>query len=169
MILKNKINITILLAIVIFLSSCGIYSLSGANVEGKTIKFNFIDNKASIIAPQLSPTLTEKLRSKILNQTSLSPVNSGKYDYELGGTITNYDVGLSAISNTQQASQNKLTINVEINFVNNLDSKKSFKKTISKFAPFSANANLQSVEKQLIDLICADIADAVFNDAFVNW
>jgi Lipopolysaccharide-assembly len=169
MTLKNKFYKITFILISVIATSCGIYSLSGANVEGKTIKFTFIDNKASIIAPQLSPTLTEKLRSKILNQTSLSPVNNNKCDYELGGTITGYDVGLSAISNTQQAAQNKLTINVEINFVNNLDSKKSFKKTISKFAPFSANANLQSVEKQLIDLICADIADAVFNDAFVNW
>jgi hypothetical protein len=169
MILKNNLFLMLFAAISFAFASCGIYSLSGANVEGKTIKFGFIENKAAIIMPQLSPTLSEKIKSKILNQTSLSILNNDKADYEMSGTITNYDISVSGVSNTQTANQNKLTINVEINFVNKLDSKKSFKKTISKFAPFSATANFQSIEKQLIDLICADIADAVFNDAFVNW
>jgi hypothetical protein len=166
MISKIKFS-ALLLCIALIFSSCGIYSLSGANVEGKTIQIKFIENSASIVQPSLSPTLTEKIRSKILNQTSLSQSN-GKTDYEISGEITGYDVQATAVTN-DAASKNRLTITVAINFVNNINTKASFNRNYNKFADYTANQTLQAVEKNLIETISNDIADAIFNDAFVNW
>jgi hypothetical protein len=167
--MKLRNNLLAIVAAILLLCNCGIYSFNGANVEGKTINIHTIDNKAQVIAPTLSPTLTEKVRTRILNQTTLSQVNSTNTDYDISGSITGYDVSVNAIQGTQTASESRLTITVEIAFVNNKDNKKSFTKSFTKFAPFSSNQTLQQVESTLINLICNDLADAVFNDAFVNW
>jgi Lipopolysaccharide-assembly len=150
-------------------AACGIYKLNGASVEGKTINIRAIENKASIVYTLLSPTLSEKIRTRILTQTNLSQSTNGNPDYEINGTIIGYDIGVAAVQNQQAASQSKLTITVEINFVNNIDNKKSFKKNFVKFGTFPANKTLQDVERALTTEICSDIADALFNDAFVNW
>jgi hypothetical protein len=160
---------TVTFAVLSVLCSCGIYKLNGANVEGKTINIHIIENRAPLVNAILSPTLTEKLRQRILNQTNLQQQNTGKTDYDLSGTITGYDIGVSAVQNAQASSQNKITVVVEINFVNNIDPKKSFKKNFTKFAVFDASRTLQQVERQLAEEICSDLSDAVFNDAFVNW
>jgi Lipopolysaccharide-assembly len=162
-----KISIVILLFCV-GISSCGIYSLSGAKIEGKTIDLRFIENRANLVTPALSQVLTDKLRNRIINQTSLVQSTKNKVDYILSGQITNYDISTGAVSN-DQAIKNRLNITIEIDFTNNLDNKASFKKTYNKFADYDATRSLQSVERELLDLICSDLADAVFSDAFVNW
>jgi Lipopolysaccharide-assembly len=164
MILRNNVWVLIIL----LLSGCGIYSFTGANVQGKTINVTVIQNNAPIVAPSLSVKLTEKVRNKILNQTSLSQVNSDKTDYNITGTILGYDVSIASL-NTQSVSTNRLTIKVEIIFANNVDTKKSFTRTYSKFGDFDGNKTLQQAESVLIDQICSDLADVIFNDAFVNW
>ena len=67
------------------------------------------------------------------------------------------------------ASQNRLTITVEVIFTNRKDEKASFKRSFSRFDDFSANQQLQSVENGLIETIGNQIADDIFNKAFVNW
>jgi hypothetical protein len=155
----------------LLLAGCGVYSFSGASVEGKTIRFSVLENKARNVVPTLAPTLTEKIRSRVLSQTGLTPVNNpaAEADYELSGTITTYEVTVAAVQNTQQASQNQLTIGVQIVFKNRLDPKADFTQTFSRFRTFDATLSLQSVEGRLIDEIGTDLADDIFNKAFVNW
>lgn len=161
--------ISFLLLCSITFIGCGIYSFTGATVEGKTINFNTFENKARNIVPTLSATLTEKVRNRILSQTSLNPISNDNVDYEINGTIVNYDVTVTGVQNTQSASVNRLTIGVQVNFKNNLNPKASFQQTFSRFADFPANQTIQNVENQLIDEIGKQLADDIFNKAFVNW
>ena len=73
-------------------SSCGIYKFNDASVPDsiKTVKVNFIENKATYINPQLSPRLTDKLRQKIVGQTKLTQTNNDNVDWEISGTVTQY-------------------------------------------------------------------------------
>ena len=73
------------------LNSCGIYRFTDASVPDsiKTVKVNFIENKASYINPQLSPRLTDKVRQKIVAQTRLVQTNN-EADWEISGAITQY-------------------------------------------------------------------------------
>jgi len=151
------------------LHSCGIYSLSGASIAGKTINIRTLENRALNVVPTLSPTLTDKLRNRILSQTGLAAVNTDEVDYDMRGVITGYNVSISGMQSTTQASNNILTISVEIDFKNKIDEKASFKQTFSRFADFSATQQLQSVEAALIEDIGNQIADDIFNKAFVNW
>jgi hypothetical protein len=165
----SKINLFVLFLIAISFSSCGLYSFTGASVEGKSINVYFIENNARLVAPTLSNTMTQKVRNKILNQTSLNQINSDKADYLLKGTITDYVVSIAGISGTQTVSQNRLTVFVEFQFINNIDTKKNFTRTYNKFADFDGAKTLQEVENGLIEQISKEIADVIFNDAFVTW
>jgi hypothetical protein len=167
MILKS--NSYLLVILLFLLNSCGIYSFTGAAIEGKTINIHFIENNARTVAPSLSSVFTEKLRQRILSQSSLAQVNSDNTDYDLSGEITAYDVSVAAISGTETSAKNRLTITVGITFVNKLSEKGGFTQNFTRFADFSSSQNIQTVETQLINTISDQLADDIFNRAFVNW
>lgn len=150
-------------------TSCGVYSLSGASIQGKTINVPGFENKAANVVPTLATDLGNKIRDKILSQSGLTAVNNSDVDYFLKGTIINYNVSISGVSSNTSASQNRLTITVEIEFINNLNEKENFKTNFSRYADFPASQNLQSVENRLIETIGEELADDIFNRAFVNW
>lgn len=133
----------------------------------KTVKVNYIENRARYINPQLSPRLTDKLRQKIINQTRLSQV-SGDADYEISGTVTDYSVSTSGISN-QQVASNNLNVSVRIIFRNRLDEKKNLETSVTRNFPFSASLSLSQAESQLNEQIISNLTDEIFNKIFSTW
>lgn len=168
MILKNKGLWLFPIMLALTFSACGLYSFTGASVEGKTINIHFIENKAPNAVPTLSATFTNKLRNRILSQTSLAQLNNDNTDYDLQGDITEYTVSVAAI-NADAAAKNRLTISVNVQFENKLNPKANFTQTFTRFADFPSSQNIQSVETQLITSISEQLADDIFNKAFVNW
>lgn len=169
---KNGLKLVLMTCILLcigVLSSCGVYSLTGAQIEGKNINFHTLENQARNINPTLSATLTDKVRNRILSQTGLSPTSSDEADYDLSGAITQYDVSVTGVQNTQTASMNRLTISVQVDFKNKKNPKASFKQSFSRFVDFGANQALEAVQNQLIEEIGRQLADDIFNKAFVNW
>ena len=135
--------------------------------EVKTVKVNYIENRARYINPQLSPRLTDKLRQKIVNQTRLSQI-SGEADYEISGQITDYSVSTSGISN-QQVSSNNLNVSVKIEFRNRLDEKKNLTTSITRNFPFASSLSLSQAETQLNEQIISNLTDEIFNKIFSTW
>lgn len=159
----------LLIPFLLLSAGCRIYSFSGATIEGKNINIHQLDNKAPNIVPSLASTLTEKLRSRILSQTGLSPVTKDDADYDMAGAITTYAVSVTSVSGAQVATKNRLTISIQVNFKNRVNEKASFTQTFTRFADFDASQILQSVESALIEDIGNQLADDIFNKAFVNW
>ncbi len=155
--------------LLITLSGCGVYSFSGASIEGKTINIQALDNRARNVVPTLSPALTTKIRSRIISQTGLSPVTVPTADYDISGIITAYEVTVPAVQNTQTATLNRLNITIQVIFKSKLNEKSNFTQSFTRFADFGAAQSLQSVEARLIDEIGTQLADDIFNKAFVNW
>ncbi|RQO32060.1 hypothetical protein DBR32_00130 [Taibaiella sp. KBW10] len=164
-------NICLVILACILWTGCKVYSFTGASIAGKTMNIQNLQNTSINVVPTLSPTLTQKIRSRILSQTGLAPIQGTDADYDISGAITGYNVSISGLGDAQQAqaSQNRLTITVQIEFKNKLDPKANFKQSFSRFADFSANQQLQSVENKLIEDIGNQLADDIFNKAFVNW
>lgn len=160
--------ILLLLMLPLAFAGCGVYSFSGASVEGKTIFVHVLENRARNISPTAAPAMTDKVRSRIVSQTGLSPVTGGA-DYDISGYISDYATTTSGLQQTQQAVQNRLTISLNITFKNRLNPKADFTQTFTRFADFSATQSLQAVEGRLIDDIGSQLADDIFNKAFVNW
>lgn len=168
--MKIRIGLSLLFVMLLAcLGSCGVYSLTGASITGKTINIRTLENRALNVVPTLSPSLTDKIRNRILSQTGLAAVNTETADYDIKGVITGYNVSISGLQGTTQASSNRLTISVEVTFTNRMDEKANFKQSFSRFSDFSANDQLQAVEGRLIEDIGNQLADDIFNKAFVNW
>jgi hypothetical protein len=172
--LKNKIHqrlLTVSLVILALVSLQGTcrYSTKDVSIEpeAKTVKVNYIENKARYINPILSPRLTEKLRQKIVNQTRLSLTN-GEADYQIFGTITDYSVSTSGISN-QQVSSNNLNVTVSLTFKNKINEKKNFETSITRNFPFDSKLSLQQAEASLATEIINNLTDEIFNKIFSSW
>lgn len=161
--------LVLILPVILLCSGCGVYSFTGASIEGKTINIHTFDNRARNVVPSLSPNLTSKIRSRILTQTGLTPVTSNEPDYDITGTITGYEVTVSGVANTQTATQNRLTITLSIVFKNKLNPKADFTQAFTRFADFPASQTVQAVEASLMETIGNQLADDIFNKAFVNW
>jgi len=153
----------------IFLSSCGIYTFKDVSIpaEVKTIKLFYIENKARIVNPQLSPRLNDALRQKISNQTKLTLTTSEDAHYQISGAVTNYSVSYVGVTG-KQASQNQLTVGVHIVFRNTLQNKTD-EFDVSRDFPFAAGQSLDQAVNSLFPDILKNITDEIFNHIFSNW
>lgn len=133
----------------------------------KSVKINYIDNKARYINPQLSPRLSDKLRQKIITQTKLTQTNRDNADWEISGYITDYSFITSAISG-QQAANNRLTVSLRIT-LNNRKAEDIQDFDISRNFEFKGNQTLQQAETSLLDEMVRTLTDDIFNKLFSNW
>lgn len=136
--------------------------------EVKTVRVNYIENRARYINPQLSPQLTDRLRQKITGQTRLTIINGDDAHYDIGGYITDFSVNTSGISG-KEASSNNLNITVHIIFKNRLDEKKDFEVDVTRNFPFSALLSFTDAQNRLMDDILKNMSDDIFNKVFSNW
>jgi len=151
--------------------NCKVYSFTGASIPSdiKTIRVQYIENKARYINPQLSPQLTDKLRQKITSQTRLTQVNNDNADYDISGFISQYDVSTSGIS-SQQVATNRLTVAVSINLINRKAVNPEPKNySVSRSFDFSATLTLSQAESKLTDEIIRNLTDEIFNKIFSDW
>jgi hypothetical protein len=167
-----KVIVTLLLiTYIVTLNGCKVtYSFSGASIspQVKTISVQYFQNRASLVQPGLSQSLTDALIDKCKAQTNLAIVN-GAGDVNFEGEISNYSTQPLSIAADAQAAQNRFTIQVKVKFTNSIDPELNFEQTFARYEDYDSALDLSSVEadlsKKIIDLIVEDI----FNQAFVNW
>jgi hypothetical protein len=163
-----KLILTILLSI--SLTSCGIYSFTGASIptEAKTISVDYFSNKAATVQPSLSQVFTERLKDMLLEQTNLS-LSENESDLSFSGYISKYQIKPMAIKANETAGQNRLTIAVKVTYNNSLDSENNFEHTFSRYRDYDSSQNISDIEDSLMEEITNELAEDVFNKAFVNW
>lgn len=153
-----------------FTFSCKIYSFRDVSIDYskiKTIKIGFIENRARIVNPQLSPQLTDKLQQKIVNQTKLIRTNNDDAHYQISGYISDYSVTTTGVS-AQQAATNRLTVTVKITLKNTVDNT-SNDFDVSRNFDFSANLSLDQAQASLQEEMLRNLTDEIFNRIFSNW
>jgi len=158
----------VLFTTIAFFTGC--YSFKDISIppEVKTVRINYIENKARYVNPILSPQLTDKLRQKVVSQTKLTQIQGDEAHYEISGNITDYSLTTVGIANQQSAS-NRLNVTVHIVFKNRLDAKKDFEADITRNFDFNANLSLQQAESSLNETMIRNLADEIFNRIFSNW
>lgn len=137
----------------------------------KTIKVDLFENNAQLVVANLSTQFTEALKSDIRNNSSLAIV-TGDADAEMSGAITDYNISPVSITATANnvapiANASKLTITVQVKYVNKLNAKDNFDEPFSKSVNFSGDINTQ--EQKLIADINQQLTEDIFNKAFANW
>jgi hypothetical protein len=162
---------SIFVSLVLFtITGCKIYSFTGASIapDIKTVTIDLFQNRASIIQPSLSQVFTEKLKDKFTAQTNLSLTTSGG-DLHFEGFITDYTSLPVAIQGNEQAALNRLSITVMVKFVNTRNNNQNFESSFTRFSEYDSNRNLATVESELIQDICNQLVDDIFNKAVINW
>ena len=163
-----KLILTILISV--FRSSCGIYSFTGASIpsEAKTITVNYFSNKAPTVEPSLSQVFTERLKDLFLEQTNMI-MSENEGDLNFSGFISKYQIKPIAIKANETAGKNRLTIGIKVIYENRLDSESNFENTFSRYRDYDSGQNISDIESTLIEEITNELAEDVFNKAFVNW
>lgn len=146
------------------------YSFTGGSIpEGaKTVSIAFFENNSALGPSTIGQTFSENLRDLFQSQTRLELVTvNGDLGYD--GAITNYVIQPIAIQGNQTAAQNRLTITVKVNFVNQVQENKNFEQSFTRFADFSSSQDLSSVEDDLIKEIFDQITQDIFNKTLGDW
>ena len=152
------------------LNACGIYKFNDTSIapDVKSISVFNIENRAMKVNPTLSNTLTVALQDKYRKLTKLEMWEDGG-DLQVSGQITSYDVTPTAVTSQEVAAQNRLTITVKINFVNNKHEEENFEKSFAAFQDYDSNNSLDAVEAQLVDEIVEILVEDIFNATVANW
>lgn len=170
---KVKKSLIYLLILILpqFLSGCKVsYSFSGVNIspEITTVSVDYFQNRAPVVQAQLSQLFTDALIDKIQANTSLALI-PGIGQVSFSGEIRNYDTKPTAITGSETAARNRLTISVKVVYTNAVEPELDFESNFSRYEDFDSSQNLADVENELIDLIVESLVEDIFNKAFVNW
>ena len=150
--------------------SCGIYSFSGTSIQPdvKTITSPYVEYTALRVNPSLSNDLTEALKEKYRKLTRLEEVDVDG-DLELICTVTGYDVKATAVTANEQASQNRLTVSVKIEFSNKKYPEDDVNNSFSAYEDFDATLSLDAVEAGLCETIIEKLVEDIFNATVAQW
>ena len=158
-----------LLLFVFIIKSCGNYSFTGASIPEGTESFqvNFFENEAgnsmgSIFEPGLDRDFTIALQDILQNQTNLQLVSSdGDLIYE--GEITEYRVSPMTATSNLQASQNRLSVGINVRFTNLKKEDDNFERRFTFYYDYPAEVQLLNVKSEAHDIIFERITQDIFN------
>ena len=150
---------------------CGPYSFTGISIDSntKTFQVNYFQNNAALIEPGIERDFTLALQDLILNQTNLDLVKSnGDIIYE--GEIVEYRIAPTTATANNTAAQNRLTITVNVRFINTNDEEADFEKRFSFFYDYSGSEQLVGSQKTTaITEIYERLTQDIINASLANW
>ncbi|WP_213521408.1 LPS assembly lipoprotein LptE [Nonlabens sp.] len=170
MIFKNLHFLLVALAF-LSLTSCSFYSLSGVTLPAdiKTFQVDYFGYQAVLVEPGLERDFTLALQDLINDQSrlSLTPTN-GDYIYQ--GEITRFYIAPMTATADSRAAQNRVTLEVNLRFINTKIDEESFEKKYSFFFDYDANSQLQgSTLETAKEVLFEQITQDIFNDTLAKW
>ena len=162
----------LLLLLVAATYSCGVsYGFTSVAIPEniKTFQVDFFDYQATLVEPGIERTFTIALQDQIQDQSSLSLVNTNG-DYVYQGAITRYFIAPITATANNTASQNRLTIEVNVRFTNTKDDEASFEKRFSFFYDYNASTPMQGATLDIaLEIIYEQITQEIVNATLANW
>ena len=170
-IFRKIVLLVVLVAVMPLVQSCGIYSFTGTSIQPdvKTITINYFEYTALKVNPSLSNQITEAMKEKFLKLTRLEQVDMDG-DLEITGVVSGYDVKATAVTASEQAATNRLTVTVKVSFTNRKYPDEDFPdKSFSAYADFDAMQALDAVEASLCEEIVEQLCEDIFNATVARW
>ena len=166
---------TLFLIFLISLQSCGNYSFTGASIPlgTETFQVNFFENVAgndlgSIFEPGLDRDFTSSLQNILQNQTNLQLVSQdGDLVYE--GEIIEYRVSPMTATSELTAAQNRLTVSVNVRFINVKNEEDDFENRFSFYYDYPAETQLINIKSEAHDIIFERLTQDIFNASLAKW
>ena len=153
-------RISLLVVTLVVGISCTVsYKFNGGNINYDKVKTISIAD---------FPKFNEDLKDIFLRQTRLKLVNNNA-DLQIDGEITGYNQYNQAVSADGYSSETKLTITVNVRFVNNTNHEQDFEQQFSAFRVYDSRELLTAVQDGLIAEMTKEITDQIFNATVANW
>lgn len=168
----NKMNKLLLLATLLLCVSCSVsYKFNGASInydKVKTIQITDFPIKADYVYAPLATKFNDDLKDVFIRQTRLRMVKRTP-DLSIEGEIIGYNQYNQAVKSDGYASETKLTITVNVRYVNNTNHNEDFERQFSAFRTYTSSQLLTQVQDDLITQMTKEITDQIFNATVANW
>lgn len=152
--------------------SCKVsYGFNGASIDyskTKTIQIADFPIRSSYVWGPMGPMFNNQLKDKFANNTRLIQVRSNG-DLKVEGEITQYQQRNKSVAADGYSAQTELSMTVNVRFTNNVKHDEDFEKQFTATATFDTSTSLSAVQEQLVEEMCKDICDQIFNATVANW
>jgi len=178
--MKSKAKLTLLYTVIVsfllmmYASGCGVYSMTGTSINAETLSIQTFYNDANNGPSDLSQTFSDKMRDYFQQNTNLTLLRDNG-ELQMEGTINGYrftPVAATASGDPNigdAAALTRLTITVQVSYLNSLDQEFDFNKNFSFYVDFNNDLDLTAIENTLIDEIFTQIVLDIFNASVANW
>jgi outer membrane lipopolysaccharide assembly protein LptE/RlpB len=151
-------------------SSVGFQDKGGMPKEWKIFSVKNLENDANNAPLSYPLRLTDDIKTGIQNNTRLQLVEpKEKPQISIEGKVVGYSVSPIALQAGDNAASNRLTISSTYEIFISAPKAENYNLSVSRFADFSSNQDLTSVEAQLIDEINKQIVQDIINKLMSNW
>ena len=134
----------------------------------KSISISEFPNRAEYVYAPLAIEFNQKLRDMFVQQTRLQVLDTGG-DLDISGEITGYNQYNESVDASGFSSKVKLTLTVNVRYVNNTNHEEDFEQQFSAFQTYDSSELLTNVQDGLITLMVDDITEQIFNATVANW
>ena len=159
-------------ACLVLLSACSVkYGFNGASIDyskTKTIQIVDFPIRSSYVWGPMGPMFNNKLKDEFANHTRLRQVKRNG-DLVIQGEITQYSQRNKSVSSEGYSAQTELSMTVNVKFTNTKNHKEDFEKQFTATQTYETTQSLASVQEQLVEQMCADLTDQIFNATVANW
>ena len=161
----------LLLVLPAILLACSVsYKFNGASInydKVKTISIADFPIKSTYVYQPLANKFNDDLKDIFTRQTRLQLVRSANADLQIEGEITGVNVYNEAVGYSSKA---KVTITVNVRYVNNTNHQEDFEQQFSAFrSDLDPNSLLPNIPDATIAEITKEITDQIFNATVANW
>jgi hypothetical protein len=175
----NKFLIPCLGLVFLLFQSCSVkYSFTGTNINYELVKTFSVDNffNDSGGGPaNMEQRFTEAIKEYYQRNTSLELVRTNG-DLQFLGAINRYTLTPQAVVSSgdpnlpDRAGQMRLTIGIEVEYLNLSNEEENLKRNFSFFQDYDPRTTtLLDVENELVDIIFENIIQDIFTATVANW
>lgn len=169
---KKIVRGVVLAVLPVIVFACSVsYKFNGSSInydKVKTISIADFPIKSDYVYAPLATKFNDDLKDIFVRQTRLQLV-SRNADLQLEGEITGYNQYNQAISADGFSSETKLTITVNVRYVNNTNHKEDIEQQFSAFRTYPSTQLLTNVQDGLIAEMTKEITEQIFNATVANW
>ena len=163
----------LLLVLPAILLACSVsYKFNGASInydKVKTISIADFPIKSTYVYQPLANKFNDDLKDIFTRQTRLQLVRSANADLQIEGEITGINVYNEAVAADGYSSKAKVTITVNVRYVNNTNHQEDFEQLSAFRSDLDPNSLLPNIPDATIAEITKEITDQIFNATVANW
>lgn len=156
----------------LLLLSCSIkFAFNGASIdynETKTITIEQFPIRSSYVWGPMASMFNNELTDVFAKSTRLQQVRRNG-DLVISGEITDYSQMNQAVGADGYSAQVSLKMTVNVRFTNNKRHEQDFEQSFSATTQYDSTQQLTAVQEQLVQEMCENIVDQIFNATVANW